>query len=101
MTYRLSNWGSGFNADVTIRNTGTTAFKGWQLRFLFPDAQKVDSAWNAVLSQEGSTVQAPNTSWTESIPAGGSLNFGLNGSPTSANSAPGAFALNDVPCTTG
>ncbi|WP_405902559.1 cellulose binding domain-containing protein [Streptomyces sp. NBC_00656] len=75
---------------------------GRQLRFfLSPDAQKVDFAWNAALSQAGSTVQAANTSWTESIPAGGSLNFGLNGSSTSASSAPGTFAFNDAPGTTG
>lgn len=101
VTYRLSDWGSGFNADVTIRNTSTTAIKGWQLRFVFPGDQKADSAWNAVLSQDGSTVQATNTPWTENIPAGGSVNFGLNGSSPTANGVPGTFVLNGVPCTKG
>ncbi|MFD7127762.1 MULTISPECIES: cellulose binding domain-containing protein [Streptomyces] len=75
--------------------------KGWQLRFVFPGDQKADSAWNAVLSQDGSTVQATNTPWTENIPAGGSVNLGLYGSSPTANGVPGTFVLNRVPCTKG
>ena len=34
--YGLSDWGSSFNGDVTIRNTGTAAITGWALRWTFP-----------------------------------------------------------------
>lgn len=36
VTYRLSNWGSGFSADVTILNTGTTAFMAGSSGFSSP-----------------------------------------------------------------
>ncbi|MFJ8079030.1 cellulase family glycosylhydrolase [Streptomyces sp. NPDC096205] len=99
VAYRLSDWGSTFNADVTIRNTGTTAVKGWQLDFAFPGAQKVNSAWNAKVVQQDTRVRATHESWTETIPAGGSVSFGFNGSSTGTNGIPAAFTLNGASCT--
>ncbi|MFE9837801.1 cellulase family glycosylhydrolase [Streptomyces sp. NPDC005551] len=98
VSYRLSDWGSSFNADVTIRNTGTTAVKGWRLDFAFPGQQKINSAWNARTAQDGSQVRATNESWTETIPVGGSVSFGFNGSSTGTNGVPASFALNGVGC---
>jgi mannan endo-1,4-beta-mannosidase len=98
--YRLSDWGTSFNADVTVRNTGGTAVKGWKLEFAFPGDQRVNSAWNAKVTQEGRQVRATHEPWTETIPAGGSVSFGLNGSSGSANGVPAAFTLNGVRCAT-
>jgi mannan endo-1,4-beta-mannosidase len=101
VTYRLSDWGSSFNADVTIRNTGTTAVKGWQLDFAFPGDQRVNSAWNAKVVQQGAQVRATHESWTGTVPAGGSVSFGLNGSSGGANGIPAAFTLNGTSCNKG
>ncbi|TXS44003.1 cellulase family glycosylhydrolase [Streptomyces sp. t39] len=101
VTYRLSDWGSSFNADVTIRNTGTSAVKGWRLDFAFPGGQRVVSAWNAKVTQQGSQVHATHESWTETIPAGGSVSFGLNGASTGGNGTPAAFSLNGASCAKG
>ncbi|MGW0562275.1 cellulase family glycosylhydrolase [Streptomyces sp. NPDC003016] len=98
VTYRLSDWGSVFNADVTVRNTGTQEIKGWQLDFAFPGSQTLNSAWNAKVVQQGTQLRATNESWTETIPAGGAVSFGLNGSSTGANGIPAAFSLNGVTC---
>lgn len=99
--YRLSDWGNWFNADVTIRNTGTTAVKGWRLGFAFPGDQKVNSAWNAKVTQQGSQVYAAHEPWTETIPAGGTVSFGFNGSSAGANGSPAAFSLDGVACAKG
>ncbi|CUW31689.1 cellulase family glycosylhydrolase [Streptomyces reticuli] len=96
--YRLSDWGNWFNADVTIRNTGPTAVKGWQLTFSFPGGQQLHQTWNAKAVQQGSEVRAVNESWTETIPAGGTVSFGFNGSSTGTNGVPAAFALNGGTC---
>ncbi|MFF9327303.1 cellulase family glycosylhydrolase [Streptomyces sp. NPDC014776] len=97
--YRLSDWGNWFNADVTVRNTGTTAVKGWQLAFAFPGGQQIGSVWNAKAVQQGSAVLVSNESWTETIPAGGTVSFGFNGSSTTGtNGVPAAFSLNGLPC---
>ncbi|MET8224511.1 cellulase family glycosylhydrolase [Streptomyces sp. NPDC005301] len=96
--YRLGDWGNWFNADVTVRNTGTTAMKGWRLDFALPGQQRVNSVWNAKATQDGSQVRVVNESWTETIPAGGTVTFGFNGSSTGTNGVPAAFTLNGVAC---
>jgi mannan endo-1,4-beta-mannosidase len=96
--YRVTDWGTWFNADVTIRNTGTTAVKGWQLAFAFPDGQQLGQTWNATAVQQGSDVRVANETWTETIPAGGTVSFGFNGSSTGTNGVPAAFALNGSTC---
>ncbi|RKE17811.1 cellulose binding domain-containing protein [Streptomyces sp. TLI_171] len=100
--YGLSDWGSTFNGDVTIKNTGTTAVNGWRLVFSFPGNQQVTNMWNAVPSQSGKQVTATNpASYNTSIAAGGTVNFGFSGSSvTGTNGAPTAFALNGAACTT-
>ncbi|WP_225813780.1 cellulase family glycosylhydrolase [Streptomyces spinosus] len=97
--YRLSDWGNWFNADVTIRNTGTTTVKGWQLAFAFPGGQRLNSVWNAKAVQQGSEVRVTDESWTETIPAGGTVSFGFNGSSANGtNGVPAAFSLNGAAC---
>ncbi|MFF9316244.1 cellulase family glycosylhydrolase [Streptomyces sp. NPDC014748] len=100
VTYKLSDWGSSFNADITIRNNSSQTIDGWNLDFSFPGGQKINSIWNAKATQDGSTVHATNESWTKTIPASGSVSFGLNGSSTSGtNAVPTAFTLNGHTCT--
>ncbi|MET9801790.1 cellulase family glycosylhydrolase [Streptomyces sp. NPDC006368] len=98
VTYRLSDWGNRFNADVTIRNTGTTAVNGWQLDFAFPGDQTLDSSWNARVTQQGTRLRATHESWTETIPAGGTVGFGISGSSTGTNGVPAVFTLNGAVC---
>jgi mannan endo-1,4-beta-mannosidase len=96
----LSDWGSSFNAEVTIRNNGAAAINGWTLGFAFPAGQTINSVWNARATQSGRQVTVTDESWTANIPAGGTVSFGLNGSSTQGtNGVPAAFTLNDTTCT--
>lgn len=99
VTYRLSDWGSSFNADVTIRNTSDEKIDGWELGFAFPGQQKINSVWNAKAVQSGAGVRITPEPWTNSLPAGGTVSFGLNGSSTGANTAPTSFTLDGRTCT--
>jgi Cellulose binding domain./Cellulase (glycosyl hydrolase family 5). len=96
--YRISDWGDWFNADVTVRNTGTAAVEGWRLEFAFTGEQRVHSVWNARATQEGRQVRAVNESWNATIPAGGTVSFGFNGSSAGANGVPSSFSLNGAAC---
>ncbi len=81
-TYSVSSdWGSGFNAEVKVSNSGSTALSSWKVTWTWPGAQKVGSMWNASYTQTGSTVTATNASHNGSIPAGGSATFGFGGTP--------------------
>ncbi|MGA5097131.1 cellulase family glycosylhydrolase [Streptomyces lavendulocolor] len=101
VSYRLEEWTSGFNAHVDIRNTGTRDIAGWQLEFAFPGGQTLNSAWNAKVVQQGSRLLATPEEWTQTIPAGGTVSFGLNGSSTGGNGVPAAFTLNGTACAKG
>ena len=54
VTYtKTTDWGSGFTASMTIRNTGSTAINGWKLEFDLPVS--ITNIWNAkVVGQAGS-----------------------------------------------
>ncbi|MFE7167002.1 cellulase family glycosylhydrolase [Streptomyces sp. NPDC057616] len=89
-----SDWGSGFNADVKVTNTGTTPLTSWKVTWTFSGPQKVASMWNASYTQTGSTVTATNAAHNGAVAAGGSTNFGFG-------AAPGGGAVPSVSCTAG
>jgi hypothetical protein len=61
--------------DVTVRNTGTTELRGWSTYFSFLGFQKIDNAWNAVVTQ-GREVQAVNESYNGTLAPGASTTWG-------------------------
>lgn len=101
VSYSITNsWPGGFQAAITIRNTGSTAWSGWNLSWTFPDGQTVSSAWNGTESQSGSKVTVRNLSYNGAIPAGGSYNgVGFTGTWNNfTNSVPASFAINGAAC---
>ncbi|MEU4448739.1 cellulase family glycosylhydrolase [Actinosynnema sp. NPDC050801] len=101
VTYKVAGqWQGGFQGDVKIANTGTTAVNGWTLRWTWANGQTVSQSWGATTTQSGSTLSATNVAYTGSIPVNGSVAFGFIGSWNGTNSAPTAFTLNGASCTT-
>lgn len=72
-----SDWGSGFNAEVKVTNSGSTALSSWKVTWSWPGSQKVTSMWNASYTQTGSTVTAANASHNGAVPVGSSASFGF------------------------
>ncbi|MGW7407759.1 cellulose binding domain-containing protein [Streptomyces sp. NPDC054833] len=100
VTYGVTNqWTGGFQADVQLTNTGSTAWNGWSLGWSFPDGQKITQLWNADWTQSGAAVNAKNVSWNGTVAAGSSVGFGFTGSWTGANTKPTTFELGDQTCT--
>lgn len=92
-TYTVTNdWGSGFNAEVKVSNTGTAALSSWKVTWSFPGSQKITNIWNATATQSGQTVTAVNAAHNGSVPVGGSAGFGFGG-------APGGAGTPSVTCT--
>ncbi|MCX5333279.1 cellulase family glycosylhydrolase [Streptomyces sp. NBC_00140] len=87
-----SDWGGGFNAEVKVTNTGTTAISSWKVTWTWSGSQQVTSMWNASYTQSGSTVTASNAAHNGSVAAGGSAGFGFGG-------APGGGGVPSVSCT--
>nr|WBO78606.1 cellulase family glycosylhydrolase [Streptomyces sp. SBE_14.2] len=101
VAYRVTNeWPGGFQADLTIRNTGTTPVNGWTLSFAFPDGQTVTNMWGGTPAQTGATVTVASAPWTSTIPAAGSVSVGFTGTKNATNGSPSTFTLNGATCTT-
>jgi alpha-galactosidase len=99
VTYKMSTWNSGFTADVTIANTGSSPINGWSLGFTLPTGQSVTSAWNATVTPTSGQVTATNVSYNATIAAGAATSFGFQANHTGNTAEPTAFALNGTACT--
>ncbi|MBY8865907.1 cellulase family glycosylhydrolase [Streptomyces sennicomposti] len=83
--YTVSDdWGSGFNASVTVKNSGTVALKSWKVTWTWPGAQKITNIWNASYTQSGATVTAVNAAHNGAVAPGTSTSFGFGGAPGGA-----------------
>jgi glucose/arabinose dehydrogenase len=99
VTYAPTSWQNGFTANVTIASP--TQVNGWTLSWTFTGNQQITNAWNATVTQTGTSVTARDAGHNGSIPANGSQTFGFQGTYTGTNPAPGGFTLNGTTCTTG
>ena len=97
--YTLNDWGSGFTANVTITNNGSSGINGWTLKWSFAGNQTVSSAWNATVTQSGQGVTAVNMSYNATIAANGNVQFGFQGAYSGSNAVPAQFTLNGTACT--
>ncbi|MCX5561970.1 cellulose binding domain-containing protein [Streptomyces sp. NBC_00038] len=99
VTYGItSQWPGGFQGDVKLTNTGTSAWDGWSLNWSFVDGQQITQLWNAEHTQSGPAVTAKNVGWNRKVAAGSSVSFGFTGSWSGANGKPTAFRLGEQNC---
>jgi endoglucanase len=99
--YSLTNsWAGGFQAQIAVTNTGTSAISPWTLTWTFPGDQKISSMWTASFTQSGESVTAASESYNATIAPGGSLTIGFTGMYTSSDTPPASFAVNGTACST-
>ncbi|UCM91177.1 cellulase family glycosylhydrolase [Streptomyces marincola] len=97
--YRVvGEWSGGFQGEITIGNTGTTAITDWTLAFSFADGQRISNMWGGTATQSGGAVSVSPASYTASIPAGGSVTLGFIASKGASNTAPAEFRLGGGVC---
>jgi hypothetical protein len=101
VSYKANNWGSGYTADVTVKNTSTTPVNGWKLAFALGGGQQITSSWNATVTQSGTAVTAENISWNGNLAPSGTASFGFQASSNGDSAAPSGFSLNGTACTVG
>jgi endoglucanase len=99
--YSLTNsWAGGFQGQVVLTNTGTSAISPWTLTWTFPGDQKIGSMWTASFTQSGEAVTAVNESYNATIAPSTSVTIGFTGTFTSSDASPAAFAVNGTACST-
>ena len=98
-TYLLVNsWATGFQAQITVADTGAAPITGWTLTWTFPGNQTIASLWNATYSQSGEQVTATAEGYNGTIVTGTTVTIGFTGSFSTSDAAPTAFAVNGTTC---
>jgi hypothetical protein len=98
VTYATNVWQGGFTADVTVKNTGSSAVDNWKLGFTLPSGQRVTNAWNATLSGSSGAVTASPVAHNARIAAGAGQSFGFQGTYSGTFAKPSGFTLNGTAC---
>ncbi|GAA0383289.1 ricin-type beta-trefoil lectin domain protein [Microbispora corallina] len=92
-TYTITNsWPGGFQGEVSVTNTRTTAVSGWTVGWTFANGQTVGQLWNGTVSQSGASVTVKNVSYNGSLAPGASTTFGFTGTAPGANAVPSPIA---------
>ncbi len=99
VTYAVNDWGNGFTAAITIKNTGTGTINGWSLAFGYTGNQTMTQGWSATWAQSGKNLTAQSLSWNGTLAPGASTPIGFQASYSGSNARPASFTLNGVVCT--
>ncbi|MFF0556626.1 glycosyl hydrolase family 18 protein [Streptomyces sp. NPDC004266] len=92
---KTQDWGTGFGANWTIKNTGTTTISSWTVEWDYPSGTAVTSAWDATVTSSGTHWTAKNVGWNGTLAPGASVSFGYNGA---GPGAPSGCKINGAPC---
>ncbi|MCP2323777.1 endoglucanase [Hamadaea flava] len=98
VTYKVdSSWPQGFNATVTVRNTGTATVNNWVATLTLPSGVSLVNGWNATVTASGQTLTAAAPTWAPNLAAGASVSFNFQANGPSSPT-PSGYKLNGVAC---
>jgi endo-1,4-beta-xylanase len=83
----LNSWTGGFVATVRV-TAGSSGVNGWTVGVTLPSGSAVTSAWSASNSGTSGTVNFRNASYNGQLGAGGSTEFGFQGTGTGPTATP-------------
>ncbi|PHQ49205.1 hypothetical protein BLA24_24370 [Streptomyces cinnamoneus] len=92
---KTSDWGTGFQAQWTVKNTGSTPLDGWTVEWDFPSSTTIGSYWDALITSAGTHHTARNREYNGTVAPGASVTFGFVGA---GDGAPEGCRLNGGPC---
>lgn len=81
----VSEWSTGFTAEVTIANDSSETIEGWSVSWSYTDGSTVPRTWDATLAGSDPYV-ASNLSYNAQITANSSASFGFNGDKSNSRS---------------
>ncbi len=88
----VSQWNSGYNAEITLTNTGDKTIHNWMLEFQTSD--RITSLWNGTIHyQEGDIYRIKNAGWNQEIKSGEGITFGFTAEYTEDVHEPQNFRI--------
>lgn len=73
----VKSWNTGFQALVTVRNTGQAHITAWTVRWANPAGMSVDDLWDGRLTETGAASAIANADWNAALKPGESTTFGF------------------------
>jgi len=73
----VKSWNGGFQALVTVRNSGRAEVRGWTVGWAYPAGTSIDDLWNGRLVRTGATPEIANAEWNAVLKPGESTTFGF------------------------
>ncbi|WUH95106.1 cellulose binding domain-containing protein [Streptomyces sp. NBC_00433] len=95
---KTADWGSGYQAQYTITNSGTSTLGSWKVEFDLPAGSSVGSYWDALLTQSGTHYTFTNRDYNGTVAPGASAAFGWVGA---GSGVPAGCKLNGGSCDPG
>ena len=80
-------WSGGFQAEVAVRNTGSSPLAGWRVSWTFANGQTVTQLWNGTLTTTGASVAVVDAGYNAAVPVNGNTTFGFTASWNNATNA--------------
>lgn len=94
-----NDWNVGFTGNLSVTNTGSTAWTTWTVTWTYSGNQQIYTAWNGVYSQTGKQVTLTNAAWNGSVLVGATVSgIGWNANYSGTNTDPAVFYVNGVQC---
>jgi xyloglucan-specific exo-beta-1,4-glucanase len=92
------SWTGGFQGEVTVTNTGSTATTGWTVTWAYTGGQTVTQSWGGTATQSGTAVTVTNASYNGALSSGASTTVGfLGGTTGTTNPVPSPVSCSRVP----
>lgn len=92
---KTSDWGTGYQAQYTVTNTGGTTLTSWTVEFDLPSGTTVGTYWDALLTSSGNHYTFRNRDYNGTLAPGASTTFGW---VSSGSGTPTGCTLNGGSC---
>ena len=83
----LNSWNGGYVANIRV-SAGSTAVNGWTVTLALPSGSAVTNAWSATNTGTTGSVSFRNVSYNGQIAAGGTTEFGFQGTGSGPAATP-------------
>ncbi|GLW29160.1 extracellular catalytic domain type 1 short-chain-length polyhydroxyalkanoate depolymerase [Actinoplanes regularis] len=90
-TVSLNSWTGGYVATVRV-TAGSAALTGWTVTVALPSGSAVTNTWSATATGSSGTVSFRNAGYNGTVAAGGSTEFGFQGTGNGPTTTPACQA---------
>jgi hypothetical protein len=92
-TFKISSrWPGGYQADVTVANTGARALSGWTVSWTFTNGETITQLWNGQDTASGAQHSVRNADYNGGLGVGATAAFGYTANVTGDDVPPPSAA---------